>query len=98
MGNVINAKQDDSEKHVLPSHLGGGPMNLGGQYIVTELLTFTSRTYIVFLTASMIPRITGDPDDRTLRKVEKDILILNLIREKTHKEKCHVEAEGTVKQ
>lgn len=50
------------------------------------------------MTTAIIPRIIGDPDDKTLRKVEKDILILNLIREKTHKEKCHVEAEGTVKQ
>ncbi|XP_020291579.1 COX assembly mitochondrial protein homolog [Pseudomyrmex gracilis] len=30
----------------------------------------------------------GDPDDRTLRKVEKDVMIPKLIRERTKEEKC----------
>lgn len=63
MGNVINTDSAENQTHVLPSHMGGGPMNL------------------------------GDPDDKTLRKVERDILVLNLVRKRMHEEKCHNEAE-----
>ena len=58
MGNYINPDRADSEKHVLPKHLGGGPMGL------------------------------GDPDDRKLRRVERDIIILNMVRERVRHEKC----------
>jgi len=58
MGNILNSEKPGSDKHVLPKHMGGGPMNL------------------------------GDPDDRTLRKIEKDVIILNMVREKIRHEKC----------
>ncbi|KAE8740932.1 hypothetical protein FOCC_FOCC013544 [Frankliniella occidentalis] len=61
MGNLTSSDQPRTD-HVLPKHLGGGPLNL------------------------------GDPDDRSLRKVEKDILILNMVRDRVHKEKCSAEA------
>lgn len=32
--------------------------------------------------------ILGDPDDRSLRRVEKDVMIPKLIRDKAKKEKC----------
>ncbi|XP_012233349.1 COX assembly mitochondrial protein homolog [Linepithema humile] len=34
------------------------------------------------------PMGLGDPNDRTLRKVEKDVLVPKLMREKTKAEKC----------
>ncbi|KAK3926966.1 COX assembly mitochondrial protein-like protein [Frankliniella fusca] len=61
MGNAHSSDRSEAG-HVLPKHLGGGPLNL------------------------------GDPDDRSLRKVERDILILNMVRDRVHKEKCNAEA------
>ena len=37
---------------------------------------------------------TGDPDDRYLRKVEKDILIAKKVRDRTREEKCIPEVSG----
>ncbi|KAJ8712334.1 hypothetical protein PYW07_005176 [Mythimna separata] len=37
------------------------------------------------------PHGLGDPDDRSLRRVEKDVLIPKLIRDKAKKEKCFKE-------
>ncbi|KAJ0174636.1 hypothetical protein K1T71_009744 [Dendrolimus kikuchii] len=37
------------------------------------------------------PHGLGDPDDRSLRKVEKEVLIPKLIRDKAKKEKCTTE-------
>lgn len=37
------------------------------------------------------PKGLGDPDDRTLRKVEIDVMIPKLIREKAKAEKCKEE-------
>ncbi|XP_011876093.1 PREDICTED: COX assembly mitochondrial protein homolog [Vollenhovia emeryi] len=34
------------------------------------------------------PQGLGDPDDRSLRKVEKDVLVPKLMRERTKAEKC----------
>lgn len=34
------------------------------------------------------PKGLGDPDDKSMRKVEKDILVPKLIRERTKAEKC----------
>lgn len=31
----------------------------------------------------------GDPDDKSLRKVEKEVLIPKIMRERTKTEKCH---------
>lgn len=39
------------------------------------------------------PHNLGDPDDRTLRKVEKEIMIPIKVRDKTKKEKCVAEGE-----
>lgn len=38
--------------------------------------------------------ILGDPDDTFLRKVEKDILIPKILRERSRKEKCFEEYTG----
>ncbi|XP_032683841.1 COX assembly mitochondrial protein homolog [Odontomachus brunneus] len=40
------------------------------------------------------PKGLGDPDDRSLRKVEKDVLIPKLMRERTKAEKCVDEVHG----
>lgn len=40
------------------------------------------------------PKGLGDPDDKTLRKVELEVLIPKLIREKTKKEKCIEEGQA----
>ncbi|GFQ90224.1 COX assembly mitochondrial protein [Trichonephila clavata] len=40
------------------------------------------------------PKGLGDPDDRTLRKVEKDILVPMKIRDKTKKDKCFAENQA----
>lgn len=37
---------------------------------------------------------SGDPNDRSLRKVEKDVLIPQLIRDRTKTEKCVDEVKG----
>lgn len=34
------------------------------------------------------PKGLGDPDDRSLRKVEKDVMVPKLMRERTKTEKC----------
>lgn len=38
---------------------------------------------------------TGDPDDKTLRRVEKEILIAQKMKEKAKTEKCSPEVKGT---
>lgn len=43
------------------------------------------------------PHNLGDPDDRTLRKVEKDILIPTKLRDRTKAEKCVPEVEAFTK-
>ncbi|KAF7395611.1 hypothetical protein HZH68_009661 [Vespula germanica] len=43
------------------------------------------------------PHGIGDPDDKTLRKVEIDVLIPQIIRDKTKKEKCVPEVEEFTK-
>lgn len=40
------------------------------------------------------PKNLGDPDSKFLRKVEKDILILNLVRDVITKEKCYAEVQA----
>lgn len=60
--------------------------------VYLTLMKFWS-VFMYFFVVSI--RFPGDPDDRTLRKVERDILVLNLLRKKMHEEKCHTEAEGT---
>lgn len=40
--------------------------------------------------------ISGDPNDRTLRRVEKDVLVPKLMRERTKTEKCVNEVKGNV--
>ncbi|GFV52407.1 COX assembly mitochondrial protein homolog [Trichonephila clavipes] len=45
-------------------------------------------------TFSAGPKGLGDPDDRTMRKVEKEILIPMKIRDKTKKEKCFAENQA----
>ncbi|XP_012527514.1 COX assembly mitochondrial protein homolog isoform X2 [Monomorium pharaonis] len=37
---------------------------------------------------SRIISVAGDPNDRSLRKVEKDVMVPKLIRERTKSEKC----------
>lgn len=37
---------------------------------------------------------TGDPDDKHLRNVEKDVLIPQLMRDKAKQEKCVEEVAG----
>lgn len=37
---------------------------------------------------------TGDPNDTTLRRVEKDVIIPKILRERTKKEKCILETKG----
>lgn len=34
------------------------------------------------------PKGLGDPNDRTLRKVEKDVLVMKKVRDRTRDEKC----------
>lgn len=43
------------------------------------------------------PHNLGDPDDRSLRKVEKEIMIPMKVRDKTKKEKCVAEGEAFTK-
>lgn len=38
--------------------------------------------------------ITGDPDDKTLRKVEIEVMVPKKMREKTRDEKCIEEVKG----
>lgn len=38
--------------------------------------------------------ISGDPDDRSLRKVEKNVLIPKLMRERIKSDKCANEVKG----
>lgn len=40
------------------------------------------------------PHNLGDPEDRTLRKVEKDIMIPMKMRDKAKKEKCFAEGKS----
>ncbi|CAB0043933.1 unnamed protein product [Trichogramma brassicae] len=40
------------------------------------------------------PHGLGDPDDLSLRKVERDILIPKIVRERSRKEKCVPEVEA----
>ncbi|KAL6435245.1 hypothetical protein ACFW04_005367 [Cataglyphis niger] len=40
------------------------------------------------------PKGLGDPDDKSLRKVEKDVLIPKLLRDRTKTEKCIKEVKG----
>ncbi|XP_076302096.1 COX assembly mitochondrial protein homolog [Lasioglossum baleicum] len=39
------------------------------------------------------PHNLGDPDDKFLRKIEKDVLIAEKVREKARKEKCAEEVK-----
>lgn len=38
--------------------------------------------------------LSGDPNDKSLRKVEKDVLVPKLMRERTKSEKCVNEVKG----
>ncbi|KAK0083776.1 hypothetical protein PV325_008234 [Microctonus aethiopoides] len=40
------------------------------------------------------PHGLGDPDDKTLRKIEKNVLIPKILRERSQKEKCAEEVKG----
>lgn len=40
---------------------------------------------------------TGDPDDRSLRIVEKEVLIPKIMRERAKKEKCKAEVDAFTK-
>ena len=40
--------------------------------------------------------ISGDPNDKSLRKVEKDVLVPKLMRERTKSEKCVNEVKGNL--
>jgi COX assembly mitochondrial protein 1 len=39
-------------------------------------------------------KIEGDPNDRSLRKVEKEVLIPQIMRDRAKKEKCGVEVKA----
>ncbi|KAI1292104.1 COX assembly mitochondrial -like protein [Halotydeus destructor] len=40
------------------------------------------------------PKHVGDPDETTLRKVEREILIPKIMRDRANKEKCLLESEA----
>lgn len=41
--------------------------------------------------------ISGDPNDYSLRKVEQNVVIAKIVREKAKYEKCSVENKGVYK-
>lgn len=48
----------------------------------------------MYSSLSLIVCITGDPDDKTLRKVEIDVMIPKKMRDRTRDEKCTEEVKG----
>lgn len=38
----------------------------------------------------------GDPDDKSLRKVELEVSIPGIVRERAHREKCHDFIDGII--
>lgn len=75
------------ETSVLPKKFSDGPHGLGTQFYsgyFSEIFTITAYTIL----------FTGDPDDRSLRKVETEVVIPKLVREKARTEKCIPEVEN----
>lgn len=68
---------------VLPQKFGGGPHGLG---IYSSVLKNSGLSSILLF--------SGEPDDRTLRKVEREVLIPKIMREKAKVEKCFDEVHA----
>ncbi|XP_043274682.1 COX assembly mitochondrial protein homolog [Venturia canescens] len=84
-----------NEKHGLS---GGG----GGSRLINNTMAETAETNDnnnkKKLNKSVLPKHLGggphglgDPDDKSLRKIERDVVIMQKVRERTKAEKCHVE-------
>ncbi|KAJ8672800.1 hypothetical protein QAD02_004060 [Eretmocerus hayati] len=60
-----------------------------------ELSQDDKKNYSVFMGKKYSggPHGLGDPDDRFLRKVEKDVLIAKIVRDRSRQEKCIPEVE-----
>ena len=70
-----NGKKFKVRKSLLSGHFVGGPHGIG-QF---------SKFCIFANSQSSL----GDPEDRTLRKIEADVVIPNLMNKKIEKEMCH---------
>lgn len=68
--------------HVLSKNMGGGPHGLG-----KYCMEFLSK-HIIILSIHFSVVFAGDPDDKTLRRVEIEVLIPKIMRERTKAEKC----------
>lgn len=79
-----------TERSVLSPKLAGGPHGLG------TFILFINRNIEIFILI-MIIQFAGDPNDRYLRKVEKEVMIPKLMREKARSEKCVPEVGEFVK-
>jgi len=70
-------------------------------FIRSATFIYLYKIYIIFFLNIIIPLtfvsvsiILGEPDDKFLRKVEKDVLVPKLMRERTKTEKCIDEVKG----
>lgn len=86
------------------SRYAGGPHGLGTQYFIyfTINLLFLFVPNLYYLSVSIYEililnslLILGDPDDYSLRKIEKNVVITKMVREKAKYEKCAEENKGT---
>ena len=74
-----------TEKGVLKKGMTGGPHGLG------ECLVF----FFMLICFMFCNPYLGDPEDQSLRKVELNVMIPKIIRERSMNEKCVAEYEGT---
>ncbi|KAL6260127.1 hypothetical protein P5V15_007664 [Pogonomyrmex californicus] len=84
------------EYSVLSPKFGGGPKGLGKLFIlISRVIDVTNSRQVTFITGAEYRRLLGDPNDKSLRKVEKDVLIPKLMRERTKSEKCVAEVKDS---
>lgn len=74
------------EEGVLPNRMGGGPHGLG-YFFLADRIIFYIQTKFVF-------HYTGDPNDKHLRKVEKEILVPKIMRERAKETHCSEEVKA----
>lgn len=79
--------------HVLPKRLGAGPHGIGKLIRLVNFQKSNMIYKVVFIHFQIISLlcsvlITGDPDDKFLRKVEKEVLIPKIMRDRAKIEKC----------
>lgn len=67
----------------------GGPHGVGQIFHKEDLFIYKEKRIFSCL---------GDPNDKTLRKVEIEVCIPGIVRERAHREKCHQLINGKTNQ